>query len=411
MITGSRQSFNAEQPPWFSLPDFSYNNKHITIIGAGIAGTSLAYCMVKTGWRVTLIERNELSGSEASGNPAGIIMPLILHNNDPLGELYWQGFKTATQHINELTGQLQYGKCGIFDLQNAHKDIANLSIPKSEISLEFCETAQQNGLYIKNAMWVNAKEFCESYINNCGKNIKQIFNKSAISITKQGDFWQIKGESGEILSQSKVIAITCANDAKKFSDTEWLPLQKIRGQLTYLPADLTPKITSAIFYKNGYITPDSNGFNCVGATFNHSSFDNDLSKKDHVENLKNLEKFIDLAEVNTKNLDGRVAFRASTPDRRPIAGSAPNLTEFKHDYKDLLHGKQKTYPNGKYLKGLYMSVGHGSKGLTSAPFISELLAKMINGDDMSSYKHLIDLINPARFIIRDIKRAQYLNSN
>jgi glycine/D-amino acid oxidase-like deaminating enzyme len=47
------------------------------VIGAGVAGSSAAHRLCARGWQVTLIERHAQPAQEASGNLAGIFMPLL----------------------------------------------------------------------------------------------------------------------------------------------------------------------------------------------------------------------------------------------------------------------------------------------------------------------------------------------
>jgi tRNA 5-methylaminomethyl-2-thiouridine biosynthesis bifunctional protein len=60
-----------------------------------------------------------------------------------------------------------------------------------------------------------------------------------------------------------------------------------------------------------------------------------------------------------------------------------------------------------YIPGLYVSSGHGSRGLLSCLLSSELLAKVINNEDCIESQPLIKSLNPTRFLIRDLKRRNY----
>ncbi len=80
------------------------------------------------------------------------------------------------------------------------------------------------------------------------------------------------------------------------------------------------------------------------------------------------------------------------------------MQAFNRDYSDLHHGRKKQYPSGKYLDGLYISAGHGARGLTSAPIGGEIIAAMINNEPMPLEQKLITALNPARFVIRRLQK-------
>lgn len=57
---------------------------------------------------------------------------------------------------------------------------------------------------------------------------------------------------------------------------------------------------------------------------------------------------------------------------------------------------------GVYYKGLFINIGHGSRGLAYTPLSAELLAAQINQEVLPLPRELANALNPARFLIRDI---------
>ena len=57
---------------------------------------------------------------------------------------------------------------------------------------------------------------------------------------------------------------------------------------------------------------------------------------------------------------------------------------------------------GSYLPGLYLNIGHGSRGLAYCPLSAELLAGVINNEPLPMARELANALNPARFLIRDL---------
>jgi tRNA 5-methylaminomethyl-2-thiouridine biosynthesis bifunctional protein len=410
--------------PWYTIPATSFTAKTAIIIGGGLAGTSAAASLAKRGWKVTLIERNVNIASEASGNPAGIISPMISHKNDLIGEFYLAGFNYTTTHY-------KYNKCGVLEIGKQDKDVANLVVPQEMVRVlsqndasEICGAQlKDGGLFIEAAGWVSPAEICRSNLAN--ENIQVVYNSEAIAIEKTGQGWCV----GSI--EVEVVIIANANDAKKFIQTNWLPIIPVRGQITYLPA--TIDTNTILCYEGGYVTPVIDGVNYVGATFNREAVGLEVSEEENRENLKNLKNVLNChpersgaeskdlyqlvgdpsteaqeasAQDDSLLLKGRASFRATTPDRRPIIGAVADHTAFCHDYAELKHGRPNAkYPDGKYLSGLYVTTGHGSRGITSCPLGGELLAAMINNEELPLTQNIVDALNPARVLIKGLKRG------
>jgi tRNA 5-methylaminomethyl-2-thiouridine biosynthesis bifunctional protein len=60
---------------------------------------------------------------------------------------------------------------------------------------------------------------------------------------------------------------------------------------------------------------------------------------------------------------------------------------------------------GAYIPGLYVNVGHGSRGLTSTPLCAELLAAHICNEPRPLPRDLMQALSPARFVIRKLIRG------
>jgi tRNA 5-methylaminomethyl-2-thiouridine biosynthesis bifunctional protein len=107
----------------------------------------------------------------------------------------------------------------------------------------------------------------------------------------------------------------------------------------------------------------------------------------------------------TADLRGRVGFRTASPDYLPMVGAVPDFARFCADFADLRrNARQVINTTGSHLPGLYLSTGHGSRGLTSTPLSAEILAAQISGEPWPVAANLYRALVPARFIIRDLAR-------
>jgi len=156
-----------------------------------------------------------------------------------------------------------------------------------------------------------------------------------------------------------------------------------------------------------YITPAYEGRHIVGASYNLKDKSPELSAFDQAENISSINRLIPALLEQQSEQAGRVAFRAVSKDRVPLVGCVPDREMFEQDYQDLHHGRHsRHYPAGAYLPGLYLSTAHGSRGLASCFISGEMVASMICAEPAPVEKDVVDYLNPARFIIRRLKRSR-----
>jgi tRNA 5-methylaminomethyl-2-thiouridine biosynthesis bifunctional protein len=137
-----------------------------------------------------------------------------------------------------------------------------------------------------------------------------------------------------------------------------------------------------------------------------------VREEDHRRNLEALATAVPqwremLTAIDPGSLKGRVGYRCATPDYLPIVGAVPDYEAFLHTYRGLRkNAKQTIAARGPYMPGLYLTTGHGSRGLTSTPLAAQVLASQICGEAAPLSRELQRAIAPARFIIRQLRRGQ-----
>ena len=134
---------------------------------------------------------------------------------------------------------------------------------------------------------------------------------------------------------------------------------------------------------------------------------------DHQKNFNYLDDFgqefqqlhKDLQEQAAESFPGRTGFRCTTPDYLPMAGPLINEQVFDHEFTAIRKNLAR-YPrkNVKFHSGLYLNIGHGSRGLTSAPLCAELIASYICGENFPLATDHAEALLPARFFIREMVR-------
>jgi tRNA 5-methylaminomethyl-2-thiouridine biosynthesis bifunctional protein len=177
------------------------------------------------------------------------------------------------------------------------------------------------------------------------------------------------------------------------------PLVKRRGQVTWFESGAGPRRPVA---GHGYALSLPDGRLLCGAT----TSDNDdgdaaaVHADDHAFNLDRLHMLTGLRPPPGAALQGRVGWRATTPDRLPIVGAVPLARTGIPPGTRL--DQARLVPR---IPGLFVLGGLASRGLTWAPLAAEVLAAWIDGSPLPLEADLLDAIDPARWLVRAARRS------
>ncbi|WP_415906454.1 bifunctional tRNA (5-methylaminomethyl-2-thiouridine)(34)-methyltransferase MnmD/FAD-dependent 5-carboxymethylaminomethyl-2-thiouridine(34) oxidoreductase MnmC [Neptuniibacter sp. QD72_48] len=407
------------EKPWFELPA-SKKPKEVTIIGGGLSGCSTARALAERGVKVTLIEQENQLATGGSGNPQGALYAKLPVKQTTQGELHLSGFLYSVNMLKRLDPEESFwSQCGVMQLATSDKELSrqnNLieqeTYPQQLVSLknatELSEiagtTVNFDGLFFPSAGWVSPRALCDHFVDHPNISVVQ---QQVEELSFAEGHWQLATQSGEILSSSHVV-ICNAEMTNQFNQTDHLPLKTIRGQVSITQAKPANNQLNSVVCGDGYISPAQNQQYCFGATYDLQGKERNVTQDDHESNLEKLGKVLpdihaDLAsEFN--DLQGRTAFRCSTPDYMPIVGPAPVQDQFIETFAQLRKDRKWHFENAKaeHHPNLYVNTGHGSKGLITCPISAELLVSMICDEPLPLPKDVIDAINPARFIIKKL---------
>lgn len=424
------QSLGPERPAYFYLKPWLISDANpgaeVTVIGAGLAGASTARALAERGVKVTVLDKLGIARG-GSGNPqGGLYIKLAADDNALHSEFYLSAYQYALTFLNRHLGNASasnanWQQCGMIQLAFDEKEAArqqlflkNQPLPDallqaqdaSTISAQIGSDLPLSGLVFPQGGWLNPVVLCERLLAHPNIHFERC---DVLRLSEQNNHYVLHTHSGEKTCTHLVLANAYA--AQQLYPSGYFNLKNIRGQLSFLDAQLTPKLNAVISGRN-YLAPAQYGRMCLGATFDPDDIHPDLREKDHLRNLDALSDYgapwQRLKELGLQAIvGGRVGFRACAPDYLPVVGAVPETEKFKEDFaalrKDSKHIPKIPAP---MKKGLWVNLGHGAKGVATTPLCAEILASLICADSLPVPQDIYEALWPGRFIVRDMARGK-----
>lgn len=407
-------------PSWHLVENASQSPGQVAVIGAGLAGCHTAWALAQKGVRVTLIDQYE-PGAGASGNPLGILYSRLSHTPGTLADFNLLAYLYACRfyHANGFFDSAG-NACGILQMPEQNENEAPLRLiadtfarsPElvrwldQNAASEFAGVPLNSGaLLLPQTGWLHPQQLCRALATHA--NIRLLGGSRVKQLAPTECGWQLLGSAGDLITTADTVVIACAFSAKEFVQSHYLPLKKIRGQISLAKTNAVSAGLRTALCGEGYIAPAIDGQHCAGASFVLKTDETALSWDEHQQNLANAAAlspaFKDLT-IEDISL-GRVSFRCTTPDYLPIVGPVAQAETLMERFAPLRRDAKTVIDSpGIYYSGLFINVGHGSRGLAYTPLCAELLASQIANHPLPLPRDLIQALHPARFLIRDLGR-------
>lgn len=406
--------------PWFD-PPFPSHASSAVVIGAGIAGCATAYALAQRGIQVTLIERDSAIAPAGSGNRQGALYAKLPVNHNAQGQLHLLGLLHTLRLLKQIDPAMHHwSDCGLLQLALNDKErsrqqqlFANTAFGKEIMRAVSQDEASRiagtqlsaGGLFMPLGGWAAPVELCRMLTAHPLIELRLDCELTEMTLCPDTEQWILNIANAPSISTPIVVVCTAA-EAKTLPQLSHLPIKPIRGQTSV--AAMRTTALDTVVCGDGYISPAQHGQYCFGATFDLHNLELSLRSEDHNYNLSKLGGVAPALaqELQHEALSGHVAHRCSTADYLPIAGAAPVYDDFVSDYGKLRSDRKWRFPDvpARHWRGLYVNVGHGSKGLITAPLCADMVASAITGQSLPMEKVLVDAVNPARFIIKNLIR-------
>nr|WP_243454039.1 bifunctional tRNA (5-methylaminomethyl-2-thiouridine)(34)-methyltransferase MnmD/FAD-dependent 5-carboxymethylaminomethyl-2-thiouridine(34) oxidoreductase MnmC [Oceanisphaera pacifica] len=440
MITGVRRS----QPrppysaPWFwrrpgQMAADIKSQTHTVIIGAGIAGASLAYALTRRGQQVTLIEQGAEPAVGASGNRQAAVYPLLNGEHDTLSQIYLQSFLYGRRLLSPLMKehQVAHDWCGVVQLAFNEKSaikIANILAPfntdivqpltPDQVNKRTGVQANLEGIEYPLAGWVCPFELTKAFITAAHQSglLHCHYNTRVRSLNQQeNQQWQLNvthsapataktqysdSASTHVLLADNVI-LANGHQIRELWQTRQLTVSSVRGQVNYQPSTPTLAGLNTVVCYEGYLTPQWQGCHCVGASYAHDQEALEYQASDEQDNLNKLTRTLPALNDITPTLGaGRVSVRAVCRDHLPLVGAAPHKSQQLQQYQNMPQRHKESLPLPDDYPGLYVMSALGSRGLCTAPLLAEVLVAQLLDEPYPLTREQLASLNPNRLWLR-----------
>ncbi|HIF9390808.1 TPA: FAD-dependent 5-carboxymethylaminomethyl-2-thiouridine(34) oxidoreductase MnmC [Photobacterium damselae] len=455
--------------PWYHISARAENDtaqtlNDIAIIGGGIASAATALSLVRRGQTVTLYCKDEKPAQGASGNKQGAVYPLLNGNHNALSRFFAPAFVFAHQFVEQAAqnSQFDHDWCGVVQLAFGEKmgEEGNIGREgntgeegkegikggegekgaemrnKQRIKLDkmlaggfpnelICALDHQqthkitgvetgfDGVNYPLGGWLCPKELTRALIEQAqATGLLTLHTQSEVCKLQQESEqrWQLQFTDGQS-KQHACVVIANGHRFTDFEQTAKIPAYSVRGQVSHIPTnEQLGKLKTVLCY-DGYLTPENphSHTHCIGASYDRNSVDLAFSEQNQHDNKQRLIDCLPQAEwaksVDVSDNQARVGVRCATRDHLPFMGNVCRYDELLTQYENLKE-MQASAEKVPVYNNLFALIGLGSRGLSSAPLVGEMMASQICGDPLPMPLLVLEALHPGRMWVRKLVKGK-----
>lgn len=328
------------------------------VVGAGLAGASVAAALARRGWQVTVLDRAEAPAAGASGLPVGLVVPHVSADDCALSQLSRSGVRLMLQQARSLllAGQ-DWTPSGVLerDLDSGHRDSHDIWHPQGA--------------------WIKPAQLVQAWLAQPGISFR---GEAEVAQLRQRDgAWELLDAQGQVLCRADRVVLANAagaatllqrllqDEPQRAMDLARLPaMHGMRGLLSWaLHDDISP----ALFPPHpvngsGSLVPriplEDGAAWFMGSSYQPDSQPERPDQDNHHSNWQHLQVLLPaLADAlqqpfEAGDLKQWKNTRCVTTDRLPAVGPLETSEQ----------------------PGLWICAGLGSRGLSFSVLCAELLA-------------------------------------
>ncbi len=316
-----------------ATPNILKRPKKVAVIGAGLAGASMAYHLKQYAIDVDVFEKESEVASHASGNLLGLLNPALTPTQQWKNKFYAGALSYARNLFRELQAEhdIGYDPCGSIHILSDEKKrnrfekiVLNAGWPDVLLRIISSEEATDiagvdvpyESVYMPCAAKISPQKLVQAML----LNIKCYMNTTIDMWEKVEGEYRLHARNGDVFVGYDHLVLASGIDGVKVAELDIPTLKPIRGQVTYLKS---PKIAQALNVNlcfGGYLSVLDTETLVTGATYDRGSKDNQHRIEDDQSNLDFLAQHFPKLASNLEITGGRAGVRVTTEDYMPYYG-------------------------------------------------------------------------------------------
>lgn len=426
-----KRTLGPERPPYFLhkpwLVSSATTAQEVIVIGAGLAGCTTARALAERGIKVRVIDATGIAKC-GSGNPqGGLYIKLAANEKTKDRQFYLNAYQYAIGYLQHYLGSgdqhnPDWQQCGMlqlaFNAAETKRQQQLLATTTVSADIAYPVDAEQasriaqvelesGGLFFPQGGWVNPSALCKKLLTHPQIDFQ---TRKVTQLEPLADGWCVHTNTGPMQATDLVLATAYATHT--LLPNLDLATQRTRGQLSYIKPEVASQLRTVISGQS-FVTPENAGLQCIGATFSKHNDNPEIQAEDHQFNLDKLKALSPqwrpaLQQLGLKAIEGgRVGFRCATKDHLPCVGQVPDRDLFIQRFALMARDAKQIAPvAAPNMRGLWLNIGHGAKGLASTPLCAELLACQMTESTAPISNTITEALWPGRFLVRDLIRKR-----
>ena len=364
---------------------------HCVVVGAGLAGASVAWQLARRGWQVQVLDTADHPAAGASGLPAGLFAPHDSVDDTVLSQILRSGVRCTLALLEQLLEPgHDFEACGVLERRldtqrpGPTPPADAWSAPADAAQLRAAGLPEDSAArWHATGGWIRPARLVAALLQHPGITWRGGARVASLQALDGG--WELRDAAGQALAQVPLVVVAAGLHSAALLGMD-LQLQAIRGQLSYGeqpdPAPQPPWPVNG----HGHCIPVARGDHgpiwLAGASFQRGETDTALRPQDQRYNLDRLRALLPASAWLHPDTVGPAAagvhdwagVRCAARDRLPLAGPV----------------------DPQHRPGLWLHTAMGARGLSLALMTAELLVARLHHEPLALPARLVAALDPRR---------------